>query len=81
MNWRENGRKRLYSNLKQYPGICVDGLRKSTEKLNYNSRDPGRDPNFRIPDYETGVLNLLATKFGEVGSTMCEKNADFFMLN
>jgi hypothetical protein len=31
MNWKEYGRKWSWPNLKYYPGICLDGLSKTTE--------------------------------------------------
>jgi hypothetical protein len=39
-----------------YPGICLEGLRKSTKKLSQDSRSLGRDLNLSPPEYEAGVL-------------------------
>jgi hypothetical protein len=56
MNWREYGRKWSWPNLRYYPGICLEGLRKNTENISQDSQSPGRDLNLRPPKYEAGVL-------------------------
>jgi hypothetical protein len=50
------GGKRPWPNLRYYLGICVEGLRQTTEKLIQASRSPGRDLNPGCPEYEAGVL-------------------------
>jgi hypothetical protein len=45
MNWKGYGRKRLWPNLRYYPGICMEGLRKTTKSLTQAIRSPGRDSN------------------------------------
>jgi hypothetical protein len=47
--------KRSWPNLRYYPGICMEGLRKTTKPLSRDSRSPGRDLNPGPPEYE-GVL-------------------------
>jgi hypothetical protein len=39
-----------------YPGIRLDGLRKTTKSRSQDKRSPGRDLNPRPPEYEAGVL-------------------------
>jgi hypothetical protein len=39
-----------------YPGIGMDGLRKTTKLLSQNSWFLGRDFNTGPPEYEAGVL-------------------------
>jgi hypothetical protein len=48
MNWKGCGRKRSWPNLRYYPGICLEGLRKTTKNLSQDSRSP--------PEYEAGEL-------------------------
>jgi hypothetical protein len=56
VNWKGFGRKRSWTNLGKYPGICVEGLRKATKVLIQDSRSPCRDLNPGPPEYEAGVL-------------------------
>jgi hypothetical protein len=56
MDWKGSGRKRTRHNLKYYPGIHLEGLRKTTEILTHDSRSPGRDLNPEPPEYEAGLL-------------------------
>jgi hypothetical protein len=42
MNWKEYGRKLSWPNLRYYPGICLEGLKK-TKNLSEESQYPGRD--------------------------------------
>jgi hypothetical protein len=55
------GRKRLWPNLRYYPVTRLEGLRKTKENLNQDSRSPGQDLNPRRAEYEAGVLT---TTFG-----------------
>jgi hypothetical protein len=57
MNWKECGRKRSWPNLRYYPNICLEDLRKSTKNLSQDSRYPGWDLNPGPPEYDAGVLN------------------------
>jgi hypothetical protein len=43
-------------NLKYYPGLCLEGLRKTSKNIGQDSRSPGQDLNSGPPEYETGVL-------------------------
>jgi hypothetical protein len=52
------GRKRLWPNLRYYPGIFVDGLKKTMKNLSQNSWSPGRDLNLGPLEYEAGVLTI-----------------------
>jgi hypothetical protein len=56
MNSKGYGKKRSWPNLRYCPGICLDGLRKTTKKLSQDSKSVGRDLNPGPPDYKTGVL-------------------------
>jgi hypothetical protein len=56
MNGKGCGRKRSWPNLRYYPGICLEGLRKATKNFSQDSRSPGRDLNSGPPEYEAGML-------------------------
>jgi hypothetical protein len=56
MNWKGCGRKWSWPNLKYYPGICLEGLRKATKTLSQDSRSASRDLNPGPSEYEAGVL-------------------------
>jgi hypothetical protein len=56
MNWKICGRRESWSNLRYYPGIYLEGLRKATIILNQDSLSPGRDLNLGPSEYEAGVL-------------------------
>jgi hypothetical protein len=55
-NWKGFGRKQLWRNLRYYPKIQLEGLRKTTKNLSQDSRSQGRDLNLGPPKYEVGVL-------------------------
>jgi hypothetical protein len=57
-------KKRLWSNVMQYPGICLEGLRKT---LSQNSRSPSLDLNSKLPEYEAGVLTTQHDKTKKSG--------------
>jgi hypothetical protein len=56
MNGKTYGRKRPWPNLKCYPGIFLDGLRKTTKNLSQDSRSAGRDLKPGPPEYQVGAL-------------------------
>jgi hypothetical protein len=56
MKWKGWERKLSWPNLKYYPGICLEGLRKTTKNIGQDSRSPGPDLNSGPPEYEAGVL-------------------------
>jgi hypothetical protein len=56
INWKGCGRKRSWPNLRYYPGICPERLRKTTEILSNDSQSPSSDLNLGPPEYEGGVL-------------------------
>jgi hypothetical protein len=56
MNWKGCGKKRSWPNLRLYPRICLEGLRKTTKNLSQDSRYPGRDLKPGPPEYEAGAL-------------------------
>jgi hypothetical protein len=45
MNWKGCGRKRSWPNFRYYPGIFLEGLKKTTKNLSQESRFAGRDLN------------------------------------
>jgi hypothetical protein len=49
--------------LRHYPGIRLEGLRKTN--LNQDIRSPGRDLNIGHLEYETGVLTTRPRLLGE----------------
>jgi hypothetical protein len=55
-DWKGCGRKRSWPNLRYYPGICPEGLRKRMKNLSHYSRSAGRDLNMVRTEYEAGVL-------------------------
>jgi len=61
MNWKVFGRKRSWPILRYYPGIRLEGLRKTTKTSIRIAGRRGRDSNPGPPEYEAGVLT---TKFG-----------------
>jgi hypothetical protein len=56
MNCKGFERKRAWSNLRYYPGIRLEGLRKITKNLNTDSWSSGQHLNPVPPEYEAGVL-------------------------
>jgi hypothetical protein len=60
INWKGCGWKRSWPNLRYYPGICLEGLRKTTKILSQDSRHPGRDLNQGSPEEEAGVLTTVS---------------------
>jgi hypothetical protein len=55
MNWKECGRKQSWLNFRYYRGICLDKLRKTTNKCQDN-RSQRRDLNRGPLKYEAGLL-------------------------
>jgi hypothetical protein len=55
ISWKRYERKRSWTNLRCYPSISLEGLRKIRKSLNQDSRSPGRDLSLRSPEYEAGV--------------------------
>jgi hypothetical protein len=49
INWKGYGGKRPLPNLRYYPGICLEGLRKTMKCLNHNCLSPGRYFNPEVP--------------------------------
>jgi hypothetical protein len=56
MNCKTCRRKRSWLNLSNYPGICMERLRKASKYLSQDSRSPGQDLNPGTSKYEAGVL-------------------------
>jgi hypothetical protein len=48
----------MWPNLRHYPSICMEGMRKTTITLGQDYRPPGRDSNPGPPKYEPEVLAL-----------------------
>jgi hypothetical protein len=49
MNWKGYERNRLWPNLRYYPGIYMEGLRKTTNNLSQDSRSAGQALNSGRP--------------------------------
>jgi hypothetical protein len=49
MDWKGFGRKRSWPNSRYYPGICLEGVRKTTKTSIRTARSPGRDFNRGTP--------------------------------
>jgi hypothetical protein len=49
MNWKGRGRKRLWPKLRNYPGNCLEVLRKTTKNLSQDNRSlsQGLNPGHR----------------------------------
>jgi hypothetical protein len=56
MNWRECERNRGWHNLRYYPLICLEWLRKNTKNLNHDNQSPVRDLNPGPSEYKVWVL-------------------------
>jgi hypothetical protein len=65
MNLKGYGTKLSWPNLRYYPAICLEGLKKTMKTLSQDKRSSGRDLESGPPEYEAGVLTtrpLLAEK-------------------
>jgi hypothetical protein len=69
MNWKRRGRKRSWPNLRYCHGIYLEGLRKTTKNLSWDSRSPGRDLNPGPLEYEAGVLTTRLRR--DITSFIC----------
>jgi hypothetical protein len=56
MNWNGCERNRSRPNVRYYPGICLEGLKKTTKPINEDSRSLSSDLNLGPPKYEAWVL-------------------------
>jgi hypothetical protein len=56
MNLKGFGRKWSWPNLSHYPGIYLEGFRKTMENLSQDSEFPGQELNTGPPQYEVGML-------------------------
>jgi hypothetical protein len=52
MNWKGCGRKRSWPNLRYYPYICLEGLKKTMKNLIQHSRSLSQDLSPGLPEYE-----------------------------
>jgi hypothetical protein len=50
--------KQLWPNLRYYPGICLEGLRKTTDNRSQNSWYPDQDTNQAPPECKSKALLL-----------------------
>jgi hypothetical protein len=64
MKWQGYGRKRSWPDLRYYPGIFVEGLRKTTKNLSQESRSLSRDLNSGPADYVSRSVKRWTTTFG-----------------
>jgi hypothetical protein len=56
MNWNERGRERSWYNLRYYPGIFLEGLRKLMKNFSQYSRLKVDYLSLGLPEYATGAL-------------------------
>jgi hypothetical protein len=59
INFKQSGRKRTCPNLRCYPGICLEELRKTTKNLSQDSKSSGRYLTPGPPKYEAVELFML----------------------
>jgi hypothetical protein len=63
-----------WRNLRYYPGVCLENLRKTMKNLSQDSRSPGQDLDPGPPKYEAGVLTTRPRRSGRtvqfVGSSV-----------
>jgi hypothetical protein len=52
MTWKGFGRKQSWPNLRYYPGIYLEGLRKTMKNLSHYSQSSGQDLNLAPPKNE-----------------------------
>jgi hypothetical protein len=57
MIWKGCGRKLPWPNLRNYPSIHLQWLRKAMKSLSHDSQFPGRDCNPQPREFEAGVLS------------------------
>jgi hypothetical protein len=62
MNRKGCGRKQSWPNISYYPGICLEGLMKSTEQFSQDGRSPGRHLNPAPPEYKVEVLTTRSRR-------------------
>jgi hypothetical protein len=48
----------MQTNLRHYPIICLEGLKKTTKNLSQDSQSPDWDLNLVPPEYKAGVYPL-----------------------
>jgi hypothetical protein len=58
MNWKGYGTKQSWPNLRYYPNIFLEGLRKLQKNLSQNSRSLGRNFKPGPPEYEAVMLSI-----------------------
>jgi hypothetical protein len=68
MNRKVCERKRSSHNLRNYPGIYPEGLKKIGNNLSQNSKFPGRDLKEGLQEYEAGSANSSNAPF-DTGNT------------
>jgi hypothetical protein len=56
VSWKIYESKRSWPNLRYYPGICVEGLRKAIKILSQHSGSPDRDLSVGPPEYVAGIV-------------------------
>jgi hypothetical protein len=59
MNWKGFSRKISWPNLRYYPGICLEGLKKRRKTSIRITGRRSRDLNPGPPEYDAGVLTTL----------------------
>jgi hypothetical protein len=49
----------LAEELRYFPGICLEGIIKTTDNLKPDARSPSRDLNLGLPEYEVRTIAML----------------------
>jgi hypothetical protein len=58
--------------LRHYPGMCLDGLRKTKKNVGQDSRSPGRDLNPKLPNTKQEYSPLdHDVQFKFCGGSLC----------
>jgi hypothetical protein len=68
MSWKGYGRKLSWPNLRYYPGICLEGLRKTKKNLSQDSRSPGRDEPASATTWTWRSVCFSSRDWGRVGA-------------
>jgi hypothetical protein len=73
MSWKAIGRKKSWPNWRYYPGICLEGLSKTTKPISHDTRTPRWDfkPGTRLwrSVHRSVTITLRTEKMDEAMST------------
>jgi hypothetical protein len=74
MKWKRGVKKRSWSTLRHYPGMCLEGLNKTMKTLSQDSRSLVRDLNpgphiYELGVFPTGLRRLVSARFENIDET------------